>query len=42
MTVTFADFTALAVFAVVTLWLLRSEPPRALMRALRQQRVDDR
>lgn len=40
-TVTFADFTALAVLVVVTLWLLRSEAPRALLRALRRPRDDD-
>lgn len=31
---TFADFTALGVLAMVVLWLFRSEPPRVLLRAL--------
>jgi hypothetical protein len=34
---TFADFTAIAVLAAVVLWVFRSEPPRVLLRALRQQ-----
>ena len=35
---TFADFTAIAVLTVAVLWLLRSEPPRALLRAVHRRR----
>ena len=37
LSLTFADVTALAVLAGVVLWLLRSEPPRVLLRALRHE-----